>query len=45
MQQWMIDDGACRTFVWAVEFAGKKWNAAILMAIARDAKNPRYDAF
>jgi len=37
MKQWMIDDGGCRTFVRAVEFAGKKWNAAILMAIARDA--------
>jgi DNA-binding HxlR family transcriptional regulator len=33
----MIDDGACRTFVRAVEFAGRKWNAAILLALAREA--------
>ena len=34
----MIDDTTCRTFVAAVEFAGKKWNAAILLALARGAQ-------
>ena len=32
-----IDDEACRVFQAAAEFAGRKWNAAILLALARGA--------
>ncbi|RWZ67932.1 transcriptional regulator [Labedella populi] len=32
-----IDDEACRVFRAAAEFAGRKWNAAILLALARGA--------
>lgn len=33
-----IDDEACRRFTTAVEFAGRKWNAAILLAGVRGAR-------
>jgi DNA-binding HxlR family transcriptional regulator len=33
-----IDDEACRRFTSAVEFAGRKWNAAILLAGVRGAR-------
>ncbi|TDK25209.1 transcriptional regulator [Arthrobacter crusticola] len=32
-----IDDEACRIFQRSAELAGKKWNAAILLALARGA--------
>jgi len=36
-QAHQIDDEACRVFQAAAEFAGRKWNAAILLALARGA--------
>ncbi|MCD5345367.1 helix-turn-helix domain-containing protein [Agromyces sp. H3Y2-19a] len=33
-----IDDEACRRFTGAIEFAGRKWNAAILLAGVRGAR-------
>ena len=33
-----IDDAACRRFQSTVEFAGRKWNAAILLAGVRGAR-------
>ena len=33
-----IDEGACRRFATTVEFAGRKWNAAILLAGVRGAR-------
>lgn len=33
-----IDDEACRRFTSAIEFAGRKWNAAILLAGVRGAR-------
>lgn len=33
-----IDEEACRRFTAAVEFAGRKWNAAILLAGVRGAR-------
>ncbi|QEO14415.1 helix-turn-helix transcriptional regulator [Agromyces intestinalis] len=33
-----IDDEMCRSFTHAVEFAGRKWNAAILLAGVRGAR-------
>jgi DNA-binding HxlR family transcriptional regulator len=32
-----IDDAQCLAFTGAVEFAGKRWSASILMAVARGA--------
>jgi DNA-binding HxlR family transcriptional regulator len=32
-----IDDAQCLAFTGAVEFAGKRWSASVLMAIARGA--------
>lgn len=32
-----IDDATCRLFQSAVELAGRKWNAAIMLALARGA--------
>ncbi|KDA06008.1 MarR family transcriptional regulator [Microbacterium sp. CH12i] len=37
MEAQHIDEAACRTFRLAAELAGKKWNAAILLAMARGA--------
>jgi DNA-binding HxlR family transcriptional regulator len=33
-----IDDEACRAFRQAAELAGRKWNAAVLLALARGAE-------
>jgi len=33
-----IDDAACRRFQSTIEFAGRKWNAAILLAGVRGAR-------
>lgn len=37
MEPQHIDEKACRVFRQAAELAGKKWNAAILLALARGA--------